>query len=224
MEGARPAETQAVIHRLALGPDSEAILAGMSKGKRRDVRASQRKDLTIRRAEREQDLTETYFRLHVATRRRLGVPPSPKRFFRLFWQAHRRAGPWVRARRRAGGDPRGERVFLTGNGTVVYKYSASDANRRGTMPNDLLIWTAIREAGEQGFTSFDFGRTELHSTGLREFKSRWGAVEEPLVYSSIGEPAADELPATPGLLGKVLRRSPVWVTRATGELFYRYAA
>lgn len=225
LAGARHGPSQAVIHTLALQPDPDLIFAALSKGKRRDVRAAERNDLVLRRAEEKRELTETYFGLHLQTRRRLGVPSQPKRFFELLWERVIAPGGGFVLIVHEGRFPVAGAVFLTGNGTVVYKYSASDSRRRGQLPNTLLVWAAIRDACEQGFRRFDFGRSELEAAGLRHFKAGWGAVEEPLVYSAIGggdDGSSDA--ATPGIVGRVLRRSPTWVTRATGELLYRFAA
>ena len=114
-------------------------------------------------------------------------------------------------------------IFLRANGTLVYKYGASDATRRAQLPTDLLLWTAIEEACERGDSIFDFGRSDLHAAGLRSFKARWGAAERPLVYSAIGEGTAAAATGASGIVGRVLRHSPTCVTRATGELLYRYA-
>ncbi len=223
MEGAVASPSHAVVHTLALGADADAILAGASRTKRRDVRALERRDLSVEHAASARDLTETYFRLHLGTRRRLGVPSQPKRFFRLLWDRIIEPGHGFLLLVREGRVPVAGAVFLTGNGTVVYKYSASDTTRRTQRPNVLLLWSAILQACEQGFHRFDFGRSELSATGLRTFKSEWGAVEEPLVYSVIGEHDA-AAPGTPGILASVLQRSPTWVTRLSGELLYRFAA
>jgi hypothetical protein len=116
-------------------------------------------------------------------------------------------------------------VFLTWNGTVVYKYGASDPDYWKLRPNHLIFWTAIRWACEHGYRVFDFGRTDLDNQGLRDFKSGWGATERPLVYSLL----ADRPPKPPSgrlshALEEVIRRSPPWVCRAVGELLYKYAA
>jgi len=108
------------------------------------------------------------------------------------------------------------------NGTVVYKYSASD---RSALATDLLLWHAISDSGERGLHVFDFGRSELDAEGLRRFKDRWGATERPLGYSVVGERERPHaVRAGGGSAGRVLRRAPLWVTRLSGELFYRYAA
>lgn len=226
LAGARRVRTDAVIHTLELEADSDAVLGRLTKGKRRDVRAAQRSGLTVRRAEREIDVTKTYFDLHLRTRRRLGVPSQPRRFFRLLWQRVVEPGGGFVLLAEEHGVPVAGAVFLAKNQTVVYKYSASDRSAATGPTTDLLVWRAIEHGCRGGFTTFDFGRSELEAIGLRRFKSRWGAHEQPLDYSVVGDPTGGEIESTRGrgLVAGVLRRAPVWVTRVSGELLYRYAA
>jgi CelD/BcsL family acetyltransferase involved in cellulose biosynthesis len=224
LAGARPVETHAVTHTLALAPDPDQMLRGLNKAKRRDVRLALSSSLSVRVAVAERDLTETYYRLHVDTRRRLGVPSQPKRFFRLLWQRIIEPGLGFVVLAEQGGVAVAGAVFLSANGTIVYKFAASDASRRTSRPNELLLWAAIEHACERGLETLDFGRSEVNATGLRRFKTSWGAVEEPLAYSALGDAGRAAIPATPGTVGALLRRAPAWVTRATGALLYRFAA
>ena len=223
MPGSRPAPVAAVMHVLSLPADPDEAVRGFAGVRRRNVRAAERRGLTLRRAETERDLTESFFRLHLETRRRLGVPVQPKRFFRLLWRRIVEPGRgYVLIVERAR-IPIAAAVFLTGRTTVVYKYGASTVDGRQDRPNDLLFSRAISDACAAGYASFDFGRTDLDNTGLRSFKSSFGALEEPLVYSTIGA-GADAVAATPRLVRTVIRRSPTWVARIAGELLYRFAA
>ena len=77
-------------------------------------------------------------------------------------------------------------LFLAWNGTLIYKYSASDPLYWRYRPNNLVLWTAIRWGCEHGYHLMDFGKTDLANQGLRDFKSGWGATETPLIYSYIG--------------------------------------
>ena len=74
-----------VVHELALTNEDE-LFSGFESQVRRNIRKAQRQDLTLRAADTVEDLTETYFRLHTATRRRLGVPTQPRRFFQNVWE------------------------------------------------------------------------------------------------------------------------------------------
>ncbi|HEX6654942.1 MAG TPA: GNAT family N-acetyltransferase, partial [Candidatus Limnocylindria bacterium] len=112
------------------------------------------------------------------------------------------------------------------NGTVVYKFGASDAGAWSLRPNHLLFWDAIRSACEEGYATFDFGRTDAGQDSLAAFKRSWGATEEPLVYSALGRvaPAGTSRGMATRLLATVIRHSPSFVCRATGELLYRFVA
>jgi len=109
---------------------------------------------------------------------------------------------------------------------IVYKYAASDRDAWNLRPNHLVVWDAIRWGCENGYRSFDFGRTDTHNSGLRSFKSGWGGTEYPLVYSTVGGVHSHR--DTPSLLRrsatKIIQGSPVWVCQATGELLYKYSA
>ena len=115
-------------------------------------------------------------------------------------------------------------IFLTWNGTTVYKYSASDSAHWRLNPNNLLLSEAIRTSCLAGSRRFDFGRSDVEAEGLRRFKRSWGAEEFPLTYSTFGASPGDGAGEEGKALAPILRRTPVWVTRAVGELLYRYAA
>jgi hypothetical protein len=69
------------------------------------------------------------------------------------------------------------------------------------------------------------GRTDLDQTGLRHFKSSWGAREETLTYSVLGEAGGSGLSGRGAkMLVPLIRRSPPIVCRAIGEMLYKYAA
>jgi CelD/BcsL family acetyltransferase involved in cellulose biosynthesis len=224
LDGARAAPEVAVIHQLELAPDPDEVERGFTKMRRRNVRTAERRGLTIGRAQSERDVTETFYGLHLQTRRRLGVPSQPKRFFRLLWRRVLEPGGGFGLIVRRGPLAVAGGIFLVGRGVTIHKYGASDARYQADCPNDLLLSSAIRDACRDGSRIFDFGRSESTATGLRAFKSGWGAAEKPLVYATIGPEGHKEAASSDGVVGSVLRRAPTWVTRAVGEVFYRYAA
>ena len=211
-------------HVLPLSDDVDAHLKALHGTTRRNVRIAEREGVEIRIGDGESSLTDTFYGLHVETRRRLGVPVQPRRFFRLLWREMivRDLGFVLVAFHRD--VPVAAAVFLSFNGRLVYKYGASAASGLQVRPNNLLFWHVIRWAVEHGYRTLDFGRTDLGQKGLRSFKAGWGAKEEALVYSFV----SDDLPAVPvhrssGLIAPAIRHSPAWVTRLLGELLYRYA-
>ena len=78
--------------------------------------------------------------LHVNSRRRLGLPVQPRRFFRLLWSRMIQPDLGRVLLVDVGTDTVAGAVFLTWNRTVVYKYGASDPRYWAVRPNNLLFW------------------------------------------------------------------------------------
>ena len=185
--GGSAAGPTALRHVLALGRDPAEVYAGFHRSQvQRNIRRAEREGLTVRRATRPDDLVDTFYRLHLRTRRRQGVPVQPRRFFRLLWENTITTGLASVLIVEVSAQPIAAAVFLAWNGTMIYKFGASDASSWSLRPNHLLFWHAIRAACEQECRWFDFGRTDIGQEGLRNFKLSWGAVEEPLIYGMLG--------------------------------------
>jgi len=218
----------ALRHILALDRDPARVYAGFHRSQvQRNIRRAEREGLTVRAAARPQDLVDTFYRLHLRTRRRQGVPVQPRRFFSLIWEGAIETGLGSVLIVEASARPVAAAVFLAWNETVIYKFGASDASAWSLRPNHLLFWHAIRTACEQGYQWFDFGRTDVGQEGLRSFKRSWGAVEEPLVYGALsGRP--ERAHTTEGMAARMLvpfiRHGPPLLCRAVGEMLYRHAA
>lgn len=215
----------AVIHSLPLSTDADAVFRTFKKTQvRQRIARAEREGLIVHRAQSRADLA-TFYRLHVETRRRLGTPVQPRRFFDLLWDRLIEPGHGFALSVYQGPIPIASAIFLEWNGTLIYKYSASDPDYWQLRPNNLLLWSAIRWGCEHGCHLFDFGKTELANAGLRDFKRGWGTIEAPLVYASVG---TEQSPRSDGrasqLLGSLIRNTPPVVGRAVGELLYRHVA
>lgn len=213
-----------VRHEIALEPDPDQTFARLARNHRRNVRIAEKAGVRISRSDAAADL-DVFYRLHLRTRRRLGVPIQPRRFFQLLLERIVRPGLGFVLVARSGGTPVAAAIFGVWNGTLIYKYSARDERFAKLDANYLLLWSAIRWACENGCHTVDLGRSDLDQVPLREFKDGWGGREEPLGYSWIAErPIA---PASLGrareAMGLVIRNTAPWVCRAVGEVLYRYA-
>jgi CelD/BcsL family acetyltransferase involved in cellulose biosynthesis len=223
--GARPGEQPALLHDLPLTADADQVAASFRASVRRNIRAAEKGPAVVRIASSESDLTDGFYRLHVDTRRRLGLPVQPRRFFRLLWSRMIQPGLGRVLLVDVGTDTVAGAVFLTWNRSVVYKYGASDPRFWPVRPNNLLFWEAIKWACENGYERLDFGRTDLGSPSLRRFKLGWAAQEHPLEYTFLGAAQTDgRLSEPPRIVRSAIRRSPRWVVRALGEILYRGAA
>jgi hypothetical protein len=225
--GVAPA-AEAVRHRLSLVPGPESLLRGVDPAHRRNIKRAVARGVDVHRAG--SDGLAVFYRLHLLTRRRLGVPVQPWRFFALLGRHMLDEGLGFVLTAQAQGRPVASAVFLAWNGTLIYKFGASDPRYWECRPNNALFWRAIEAGCALGCHTLDFGRSDIGDTGLRRFKRGWGAVEEPLRYTAL---------ATAGgvrsghmlrrghlerVMAPVIRRSPLWVCRTLGGLLYRYAA
>jgi Acetyltransferase (GNAT) domain len=113
-------------HTLQLDPDVKTTFGSLKPSVRNKVRSAERSGVTVTRGDREEDLTGTFYALHTATRRRLGVPVQPRRYFSLLWRRIFEGELGFLLIARAKGRPVAAAVFLAWSETVVYKYGASD--------------------------------------------------------------------------------------------------
>ena len=227
LEGASSVSRRAFRHVIPLEGDPAAVYAGFRSSVQRNIRQAERRGVTIRWAERPEDLVDTFYRLHLRTRHRIGVPVQPRRFFRMLWESVIRTGLGSVLIAEASARPVAAVVLLSWNGTTIWKFNASDERAWSLRANNLVTWHVIKTACEQGSRWLDFGRTDADDEGLRVFKRRWGAVEEPLVYGTLGvrpEPAPARDGTADRLLASAIRHGPMVICRAAGEALYRYAA
>ena len=227
LKGTSSASRAALRHVIALKGDPTGVYAGFRPSVRRHIQQAGRSGVKIRQAECPEDLVDTFYRLHLRTRHRFGVPIQPRRFFRMLWESVISKGLGAVLIAEASARPVAAEVFLSWNGTTISKYSASDERAWSLRANNLITWHLIKTACEQGSRSLDFGRTDADNEGLRVFKRSWGAVEEPLVYGTLGvrpEPPYARDGMAHHLLASIIRHGPPVLCRAAGEALYRYAA
>lgn len=199
----------------------EAIRARIKGNDFRKVRLGARREIECIRST-SLEAMQIYFRLHLETRRRLGVPSQPWRFFRLFWEQIIAQGLGFVSLARKNGEYLAGIVFIHWNKTLVYKFAASSKNGRQLAAAYPLTWDAITWACENGFQILDWGRSDLEDQGLRDFKNRWASEESDLVYSSNRQSSPVFLGKVYPLIHQIISHSPIWVCRVSGELFYRY--
>ncbi len=167
-----------------------------------------------------------YYRLHVATRRRHGLPPQPWRFFQLIHERMFGAGLGALFLARSEGRVIAGSIFLGWGSRLVYKFNASDPVYWKLSANHLLLWQAIQWGGANGYTTLDWGRTEIEHTGLRDFKRGFGTDEIPLHYSLItrvpprSDPSGRSSKSTPEWGATLIRHAPLWFCRGVGRVLY----
>ena len=208
-------------HTLALEPDADAVAKRARSGIRRGAEKARREGLSFERRT-DQGALDTFYGLHLKTRKHQGVPTQSKRFIDGLLPLFE-AGHGFVALVCEGDRAIAAAVFLQLRDHLIYKYGASDRAALSRRPNNLLFSDVIRWACEAGCRELDFGRTDLHHDGLREFKLGWGTDESPLNHTYAGMPVPDDGDSTmQRLLAPAIRHSPASVSRLLGVALYRH--
>jgi lipid II:glycine glycyltransferase (peptidoglycan interpeptide bridge formation enzyme) len=212
------------IHTKPLEADSDKVYQSFDKRQvRQHIAKSIRDGVTVERSQDTSAMTE-FIRLNALTRRRLGVPPQPDAWFLNIMDALISKGLGFVSIASLDGICIAASVFLCFKGSMYYKYSASDETFLGHRPNNLIAWDAMRWGCENGYSLFDFGRTDLNCEGLLRYKRGWGTVESDLVYYRICEEKASLLATMDNLrqVKPILRTTPVPVLKMIGRILYEH--
>lgn len=214
--GFRPS-AQFWYHEIDLRPGPEGLWRNLHAGSiRRKVRRAEREGLELQ-AGNSPELLREYYRLHLRTRRRQGVPPQPFRWFRVLGEQF---GDRLRVYLASfQGRPVSGIVTLRWGLTLIYKYGASDERWNQLGGNPFLMWRAMEEACSAGLETFDLGRCDCDNAGLAQYKQRLGAARLSLTY--FRKPATAAQTSRP-LAHEVCRRLPLPVLQLLGRLFYRH--
>jgi len=217
-------ESHIVRHELRTDSPLTEIESSFASAIKRNLNKGRRFQLEFQKS-RDAAAMDIFYRLHVLTRRKLGVPVQSRSFFNRINNKLIKTGlgyVCIVTRRSV---PISAGVMLGFNGRFVYKYAASDPAELEHRPNDWLVYNTIRIASEEGYRIFDFGISEKKQEGLRRFKSKWGATESDVFYSYIvGHPdQSGEQSSAMRLASEVIKRSPTVVCRAFGKAFYKYS-
>lgn len=217
------------LHRVNLKGNLDAIFSRFHKS------SIQRK---IKRAERESvrcesgtsdSLLDIFYRLLTVTRRRHGVPPQPKTWFRNLRDCF---GPALQISVASkNGTPLAAMLTLRHKNTLVYKYGGSDTRFHYLGGVHTLYWEAIQRAKSLGLGEFDLGRCDVDQEGLITFKRRWAADETDLTYYRIAGPeqALHVFDVSAGrsrwkvrAAKTVFSHTPNWVLPGLGRILYKH--
>jgi hypothetical protein len=212
--------------RLDVDRSAEKIERGCDREFRRKVRrGSQAANLEIESGSSD-DLVRRFYRLQLETRRRLGIPSQPPRFFRLAHEIFAPSGcfrVWLVSER--GRDIAGA-IHLR-DGDVVYRKWAGRRLRGHSAAPHLLFWKEIESLAGNA-SVFDLGRADVRNCGLTRSKKETGATPLPLRYVFLpdapGNVSAEVLSGTHKVFASVWRHLPLPVVRVLGGALYGFLA
>ncbi len=198
-------------HALNLDPTLETLFSNFHKDStQRKIKRAEREGLT-EQVGRSESILEEFYRLQLLTRRRHGVPPQPRSWFRNMIDCF---GEGLQIRLAFKGDRSIAGILtLRHKNSLVYKYGCSDTEFNNLGGMHLLFWRAIQEAKESGLRQFDLGRSDLDNEGLITFKDRWGATRSTVDY--LRHAGSGRLPIDPK------QTSADWKSRFAKQVFTR---
>lgn len=209
-------------HYLSLEQEPELISKKFHPSLRQKLRKVSRSSLEMRIAEDESDM-RLFFKLNLLTRKRLGLPPQPYRFFKTLWETfhpHRMR----LAIAEIGNTPIAGVLLFMFKDRISAEFTTTDWNFINSNPVHFLYWETIKWGHAEGYRVFDFGRTEKSNTGLMSFKDSWGTevVDLPHFYYPAGKNGVGRSPLLHKLAFNVFRKSPQFAARLMGSFCYAH--
>jgi len=212
-------------HKLKLTNET-GLWAGLKSNTKRNIKKAQKEGVTVDIAGSAQAMHE-FYRLNCITRRKHGLPPQPYQFFRNVYEHIIKAGFGSIISAFYGRTIIAASIYFHSEDQVLYKYGASDIAHIHTRANQLIMWEAIKHYTGMGYTSLDFGKTDMNNDGLRRYKLSWGTSERKIKYfrydlrtdQFITDQTREE-----GWYNHIFSRMPLPLLRAVGKLTYRHIA
>jgi lipid II:glycine glycyltransferase (peptidoglycan interpeptide bridge formation enzyme) len=209
-------------HMLDLRGGTEELLTRFKSSARRAIRKAERSGLSVQ-VTRTREAILGFYRLHVQTRRRHGLPPQPESFFLNIYDEVIKPGLGFVVLASSGPRVVASAVFFHFGKKAVYKFGASDEKLREFRGNNLVMWEGIRFLAQNGAETLHFGRTSLENDGLRRFKLTWGTEEETIEYFKF-DPVAEEWvigrESASGFHNAVFGRLPSALNCLVGAIIY----
>jgi hypothetical protein len=209
-------------HTLPLGESADEVFARLGSATRRAIRKAEKSGVSVEVVRTRAALLD-FFQLHVATRRRHGLPPQPFSFFLNIYEEVIKTGQGFVVLGRSDSRLLAAAVFFQYGKAAVYKFGASDERFQEFRGNNLVMWEALKFLIQNGCKTLHFGRTSLENEGLRRFKAGWGAKEGRIGYFRFDtqtEAWKIGVDSSSGFHNKVFRRLPLAFNRLAGALLY----
>lgn len=210
---------QYVTFRVPVRLGSDAVWSEIKDSRQRQItQAAENSSLRFKVGRSLDDLRE-YYRLYLRTMRGHGSPPHSFEFFKLLWDHLHEAGNLRLSMVVHDGSLINGMIDLS-LGSTVYQWGiVSDYERRDLNGGSWLLWKSLQWAAEQGYDTYEFGRTR-EGSGVYMFKRSFGGSKvwyDDLHYfpdrpTTLPDPEDNQYQ----LARRVWKRLPIPVTRRLG--------
>lgn len=162
-----------------LPADPEALLAGLTKRQRYEVRKALARGLEVSAGSDSRHL-DGFYRVYRECVRNLGTPVFPAALFEAMADEYGEDCDVLIVWK--DGRPVAANFNLYHAATGQCHWGGGTAEAKGCRANDVMMYAQMRHLAERGCTRADFGRSKL-GTGPYERKRCWHLDERPLVYA-----------------------------------------
>jgi serine/alanine adding enzyme len=224
LDDSYPARTDKVLMRLALPADPETLWKSFSPKVRNQVRKAEKSGLTVQSGGAE--MLGDFFEIYSVNMRDLGSPSHSRSFLEAVAETFPQQ---VRISVvRLEGQPIGVGLTLAGGEVTEIPWASSLRQHNALCVNHQLYWSILRQACEDGYRWFHFGRSSVDS-GTYRFKRQWGAEPHTLHWYNIDPRSGEFLAAERseesfGMAQRLWTRLPVCVSRLLGPRIIRHVA
>ena len=214
-------------HYLPLDRNPEELKKTFHKSSiQRKISRAIKNDLQVKLGKNEEDLA-VFYRIFSRTRKRLGLPPFPYRFFRSSWEVLGPSNLMTLLLVFHNGQPVASSILFKFKEMVVSEFNCDAGGFRNLGVNQFCEWEAIKLAYEQGYKIFSFGRTPPQNKGLMAYKGRWGTTQDDLpsfFFPSSFHKEIEEREASwkYKLIKRVSEKTSGSLFHILGELVYRH--
>jgi FemAB-related protein (PEP-CTERM system-associated) len=204
---------------LSLPADAGRLWRQLDGSVRNQIRKAERSGLSVEVGAAEK--LEAFYDIFAERMRDLGSPVHARDFFRAVLDTFGSRARIVLVRK--SNAVIGGLLAVAFGDRLAVPWAACLKEHFASCPNMLMYWEALRSACDEGFRSFDFGRS-TRGSGTYRFKLQWGAHDEPLFWYTIPLSASSG-PSTgksAGLAVTLWQRLPLPVTNHLGPRIRKY--
>ncbi|SCX96535.1 FemAB family XrtA/PEP-CTERM system-associated protein [Desulfoluna spongiiphila] len=204
---------------LALPDSSEALWSSFKSKLRNQISRGTKEGLTVRVGGDE--LVSAFYTVFAENMRDLGSPVHAKKLFYRVMETFTGKARIVLVEKE--GEPVSAAMVCAFEKALQNPWASTRRRFNKLSPNMLLYWSMLEYACNQGYATFDFGRS-TPGEGTYRFKKQWGPEPYPLYWYRFTPGEELSVPNPAGerdRFGKVMacwKRLPVPVTRIIGPM------
>jgi hypothetical protein len=213
-------------HYLRLHQDINGLMGSFHRScVQQRIKRAQDCGLTLRIGDSIEQVKIMYA-MHLKNRKSKGLPPQPFLLYQNIWKIlypQKKVSLFIAEYR---GEPIATLLLFKFKDRVSAEVAQIDENFRSMSPNIFLFWEAIKQAVQEGYQIFDFGRTSPSNQTLVDFKSRWGTNVSDIYffYNPIEKTQGlvDTYSQRYRFINMVCKYTPEFVQPYIGQFCYRH--